>query len=157
VPFFLIGGTALGIGRGEDVSPIEQARWDHLLLVNPGFAVSTKDAYEKLSRLTMPETPSRIPFTFKAAKAIRELPLEAQNDLEEAVLEAHPEIWEVKSRLRNLGARNAPMSGSGATVYGVFDNSQLIELAATEMRTLGYWAERVRTVDRDEYQATIFE
>lgn len=157
VPFFLTGGTALGLGRGEEVYPIEQAHWDQLLLVNPGFPVSTRDAYEKLSRLTTPEAPSRIPFTLRAVKAIRELPLEAKNDLEEAVLEAHPEIWEVKSRLRSLGARNALMSGSGATVYGVFDNSQLIEQAAMEMRALGYWTERVRTVDRDEYQATIFE
>src|SRR5215216_4294265 len=41
VPFFLMGGTALGVGRGAEVYPIEQAECDHLLLVNPGFAVST--------------------------------------------------------------------------------------------------------------------
>lgn len=157
VPFFLTGGTALGIGRGEEVYPIEQARWEHLLLVNPGFAVSTRDAYQKLSRLTASEAPSIIPFTLMAAKGIRELPLAARNDLEEVVLDAHPEIAEVKRRLESLGARHALMSGSGATVFGVFDNSQLIERAAARMRALGYWAERVRTVDRDEYSSTIFE
>ena len=47
VPFFLLGGTALGVGRGEEVSPIEQADCSHLLLVNPGFAVSTREAYGK--------------------------------------------------------------------------------------------------------------
>ena len=156
VPFFLTGGTALGIGRGEEVSPIEQARSDHLLLVNPGFAVSTRDAYENLSRLTTSEASSRIPFTLRAARGIRELPLEASNDLEEVVLGVHPEIAEVKRRLVSLGARHALMSGSGATVFGVFDNSQLTGQAASEMRVLGYWTEPVRTIDRNEYQSTIF-
>jgi 4-diphosphocytidyl-2-C-methyl-D-erythritol kinase len=156
VPFFLLGGTALGVGRGEEVSPIEQIECEHLLLVNPGFAVSTRDAYEKLSRLTRSEAAFNIPLTLLAAKGIRELPLVARNDLEEAVLAAHPEIAEVKRRLLSLGARHALMSGSGATVFGVFDNSQITEQAESDMRALGFWAQRARTVDRQEYKATIF-
>jgi 4-diphosphocytidyl-2-C-methyl-D-erythritol kinase len=156
VPFFLTGGTALGVGRGEEVYPSEQVHSEHLLLVNPGFAVSTRDAYEKLSRLTRPEAALNIPFALLAAKGISGLPLVARNDLEEAVVAAHPEIAEVKRRLLSLGARHAQMSGSGATVFGVFDNSQMIEQAESEMRTAGYWAERTRTVDSQEYQATIF-
>jgi 4-diphosphocytidyl-2-C-methyl-D-erythritol kinase len=156
VPFFLIGGTGLGVGRGEEVSSIEQLHCEHLMLVNPGFAVSTRDAYEKLSRLTTSEAASNILFTLLAAKGISGLPLVARNDLEEAVLAAHPEIAEVKRRLSSLGAIHAQMSGSGATVFGVFDNSQTTEQAEAEMRSLGYWAQRVRTVDRQEYQAAIF-
>jgi 4-diphosphocytidyl-2-C-methyl-D-erythritol kinase len=157
VPFFLIGGTALGVGRGEEVYPIEQARCDGLLLVNPGFAVSTRDAYEKLSRLTTSEAANIIPFTLLAAKGIRELPLVARNDLETPVLAAYPEIAEVKRRLLSLGARHALMSGSGATVFGVFDNSEMAGRAELELRKFGYWAERARTVDRQEYHATIFQ
>ena len=157
VPFFIIGGTAFGVGRGEVVQPIEQVHCAHLLLVNPGFPVSTRDAYEKLSRLTSPEPASIIPLTLPAAKGIRELPLAARNDLEEVVIAAHPEIAEVKRRLMSLGARHALMSGSGATVFGVFDNSESAARAESEMRALGYWSERVRTVDSQEYQATIYE
>ena len=157
VPFFLMGGTALGVGRGEEVYPIEQVGSEHLLLVNPGFSVSTRDAYEKLSRLTRPEAANNIPFTLLAAKGISGLPLVARNDLEEVVLAAHPEIAEVKRRLLSLGARHAQMSGSGATVFGVFDNSQMIERAESEVRATGCWAQRVRTVDAREYQATIFQ
>ena len=157
VPFFLIGGTALGVGRGEEVHAIEQVDSEHLLLVNPGFSVSTRDAYEKLSRLTRPEAANNIPFTLLAAKGISGLPLVARNDLEEVVLAAHPEIAEVKRRLLSLGARHAQMSGSGATVFGVFDNSQMIERAESEVRAAGCWAQRVRTVDAREYQATIFQ
>jgi 4-diphosphocytidyl-2-C-methyl-D-erythritol kinase len=156
VPFFLIGGTALGVGRGEEVYPIEQADCEYLLLVNPGFSVSTPDAYKRLSRLTRQEAASIIPFTLLAANGISGLPLVARNDLEEAVLAAHPEIAEVKRRLLGLGARHALMSGSGATVFGVFDNSQTIEHAESEVRAAGYWAERGRTVDARAYQATIF-
>ncbi|MEK6409855.1 MAG: 4-(cytidine 5'-diphospho)-2-C-methyl-D-erythritol kinase [Acidobacteriota bacterium] len=157
VPFFLIGGTALGVGRGEEVSSIEQVQSEDLLLVNPGFAVSTRDAYEKLSRLTRSEAALKLPFALLAAKGISGLPLVARNDLEQVVLAAHPEIAEVKRRLISLGARHALMSGSGATVFGVFDNSQKTEQAESEMRALGYWAQRVRAVDRHEYQATIFQ
>src|SRR3984893_10312910 len=139
VPFFLIGGTALGVGRGEQVSSIEQLHCEHLLLVNPGFAVSTRDAYEKLSRLTRPEAANNIPLTLVSAKGISGLPLVARNDLEEAVIAAHPEIAEVKRRLLSLGARLAQMSGSGATVFGVFDNSQLIERDEDEVRAAGCW------------------
>lgn len=157
VPFFLMGGTALGVGRGEEVSQIEQVDCEHLLLANPGFAVPTGDAYEKLSRLTRQEAALNIPFALLAAKGVSGLPLAARNDLEETVLAAHPEIAEVKRRLLSLGARHAQMSGSGATVFGVFDNSQTIEQAESEVRAAGYWAQRVRTVDAREYQATIFQ
>lgn len=157
VPFFLFGGTALGVGRGEEVYRIEQTDCQHLLLVNPGFAVSTSEAYGKLSRLTRSESASMIPFTLLAAKGISGLPLVARNDLEEAVLAAHPEIAEVKRRLLSFGARHAQMSGSGATVFGVFDNSEAIEQAESEARAAGYWAQRVRTVDAREYQASIFQ
>src|SRR5262245_6155827 len=58
VPFFLVGGTALGTGRGEVVEPIEQVHWENLVLANPSFPISTRDAYEKLSRLTTPEAAS---------------------------------------------------------------------------------------------------
>lgn len=154
VPFFLVGGTALGVGRGEEVYSIEQALCEHMLLVNPGFAVSTAAAYGKLSRLTRDQSPRIIPFTLFAANAA--LPLAASNDLEPVVSAAHPEIAEVKRRLLSLGARHALMSGSGATVFGVFDNLETSERAQSEMRATGYWAERARTINRQEYRETIF-
>jgi 4-diphosphocytidyl-2-C-methyl-D-erythritol kinase len=154
VPFFLVGGTALGVGRGEEVYPIEQAECEHLLLVNPGFAVSTATAYGKLSRLTRGQSPRIIPFTLFAAKAA--LPLAASNDLELVVSAAHPEIAEVKRRLLSLGAQHALMSGSGATVFAIFDNSETSKRAKSEMRASGYWAECARAISRQQYMDTIF-
>jgi 4-diphosphocytidyl-2-C-methyl-D-erythritol kinase len=154
VPFFLVGGTALGVGRGEEVYPIEEARCTDLLLVNPGIAVATAEIY---GRLTRPREARIIPFTLFAAKAIRELPLAASNDLEEVVLAAHPEIADVKQRLSGLGARRALVSGSGATVFAVFENEEARHRAEAEMRAAGYWADGSRTIDRREYWDTVFE
>ena len=157
VPFFLTGGTALALGRGEEVYPVEEVRWDNLLLVNPGIPVATQSAYARLSRLTRAQAPRIMPFTLLAAKGIRELPLVAENDLEEVVSTAHPEIAEVKRRLLSLGARHALMSGSGATVFGVFDNLEASKQAQREMIAGGFWSQPVRTIDRREYRDTLFE
>ncbi len=157
VPLFLIGGTLLGVGRGEEVYPIEEVECANLLLVNPRVAVSTAAAYSSLRRLTREASPRKIPFAFFAVKGIRELPLVARNDFEEVVLVTHPEIAAVKEKLHRFGAKHALMSGSGSTVFAVFDNLETSEQAQQEMRAFGYWAEQARTIDRKEYQHTIFE
>jgi 4-diphosphocytidyl-2-C-methyl-D-erythritol kinase len=157
VPLFLIGGTLLGIGRGEEVYALEELECANLLLVNPGIAVSTAAAYSSLRRLTREASPRKIPFAFFAAKGNRELPLVARNDFEEVVLVTHPEIAEVKERLQRLSAKLALLSGSGSTVFAVFDNLEMSERAQQEMRALGYWAEPARTIGRKEYQSSIFE
>ena len=98
-----------------------------------------------------------MPFTFFAAKGIRGLSLAVSNDLEEVVLAAHPEIAEVKNRLLSLGAKNALMSGSGATVFGVFENVETSRLAHSKMRADGYWSEPARAISRREYWETLFQ
>jgi 4-diphosphocytidyl-2-C-methyl-D-erythritol kinase len=157
VPLFLTGGTLLGIGRGEEVYPLAEVECNDLLLVNPGIAVSTAQAYQKLSRLTRQESPRIIPFAFFAAKDIHRLPLSAQNDFEAVVLVEHPEIAEVKHSLIELGAQHALMSGSGATVFAVFDNLETSERARDAMRAKGYWSTCAKTINRDEYKKTLFE
>ena len=157
VPFFLTGGTALGLGRGEEVYPLEEIVRANLLLVNSGIAVETAAAYEKLSRLTTTRSLRIIPFALHAAKGIHELPLAASNDLESVVLAAHPEIAEVKRKLLEAGARHAVMSGSGGTVFGVFDNLEASERGRLLLGRDGWWAERVATISRREYWSTLFE
>lgn len=157
VPFFLLGGTALGIGRGEEVYPLEEARCDYLVLANPGLQVSTGEAYDRLSQLTRSGPARMIPFTLLAAKGIREQPLQVKNDFEEVVFDSHRRIGEVKQSLTTIGARQALMSGSGATVYGVFTRLEECERAVIELRKAGLWAEHVRTVSRLECMETRFE
>lgn len=157
VPFFLMGGTALGVGRGDEVYPLEEVDCPALVLANPGVAVSTAEAYEKLSRLTR-QNPARImPFALIDAKGIRELPLAASNDLEQVILAAYPEIAGVKREMMALGARHALMSGSGATVFGVFDNEESSRRAVERLRARGCWAVQARAIDRATYKETLFE
>jgi 4-diphosphocytidyl-2-C-methyl-D-erythritol kinase len=156
VPFFLVGGTALGIGRGEEVYPIEEVTCDCLVLVNPGIPVSTAAVFERHSRLTRVEVVRKIPFTLVAASDIRGLPFAARNDLEEAAEAAYPEIAEVKRRLLGLGARRALMSGSGATVVGLFDNTEAGRQATDRLQADGYWSIIARAIDRREYHRTMF-
>jgi len=157
VPFFLLGGTAIGIGRGEEVYPTEQVKCSEIALVNPGFSVSTRVVYEKLSRLTRLEAVSIIPVTLTAANHISEAALSGINDLEVAALEAYPAIGALKTKLIKLGAKHALMSGSGGTVFGVFENDLATDNAVAVFRSEGAWAQRVRTVSRGEYRDTLFE
>jgi 4-diphosphocytidyl-2-C-methyl-D-erythritol kinase len=157
VPFFLVGGTALGVGRGEEVYPLPDVKCDSLLLVNPGTSVATGPAYQALKRLTTTDPHRIISVTLLAANGIRKLPLEVRNDLEESVLVTNPEIDQIKRRLMALGARQALMSGSGSSVFGVFENSAEVQNAEIRLKSDGIWCEPVVTLDRAEYLRSVFE
>jgi 4-diphosphocytidyl-2-C-methyl-D-erythritol kinase len=157
VPFFLVGGTALGAGRGEEVYPLADVNCDSILLVNPGTSVATGPAYQGLKRLTTAGSARIIPITLLAANGIRKLPLEVHNDLEESVLVTNPEIDQIKRRLMALGARQAVMSGSGSTVFGIFENSAEVRSAQIRLESEGVWCEPVVTLDRAEYLRSVFE
>lgn len=151
VPFFLVGGTALGIGRGEEVYPLDEVPCETLLLANPGSRVSTSMAYAGLSLLTAPRPPRMMSFALNAARGILERSFVGSNDLEQVVLTSHPEIARTKQDLLRLGARSALMSGSGSTVYAVFDDFGGRDRALEELRGSGVWCEAASTVGRQEY------
>ncbi len=134
VPFFLFSSTALARGRGEQLSPLSPPApplW--MVLVNPGFRVSTPWAYESLNLgLTMRNKHiSMRRFSITTFEDAR-FPLE--NDLEGATLEAFPVLREIKGSLRELGALAGLMSGSGPTVYGVFPNRRAAASARQVLR-----------------------
>ncbi|HEY6330271.1 MAG TPA: 4-(cytidine 5'-diphospho)-2-C-methyl-D-erythritol kinase [Blastocatellia bacterium] len=157
VPFFLFGGTAVGVGRGEEVYITEDVECGNILLANPGVAVSTATAYRALGRLTMGTPGSIIPVTLLAANAGMPPPTKGGNDLEVAVIPIHSEIGNLKQRLIDFGASHALMSGSGGTVFGVFDNLPTSERARDQLRSEGLWCELVSAVGRKAYQAGLFE
>jgi 4-diphosphocytidyl-2-C-methyl-D-erythritol kinase len=156
VGFFLVGGSAMGAGRGEEVYPAEEVRHDQILLANPRIHIVTGRAYENLTRLTWVPQPRMIPILLLAAGGILVTPPELRNSLEEAVMMSTPEIRRLKTRILDLGARGALMSGSGATVFGLFDNLEASERAVVELSNAGLWVEKVRTIGRAEYWETIF-
>jgi len=123
VPFFLFAPSAFVAGRGETVRPvvIEGGRW--VVLVNPGFGVNTKWAYQELAvtrPAVTPLSPVQQSLDRQSQVSWAQLIAAAENDFEAPVFAAHEKLREIKRNLRNYGAEIALLSGSGATVFGVF-------------------------------------
>ena len=155
VPFFFFGGTGIGIGRGDEVYPIEDMNAEHLLLVNPGINVPTKEIYGNLpSMLTRTPALNKIPHSLAVAYAHdMKLPLQLRNDLEIPALSLFPEIGEVKQRLTDLNAAQVLMSGSGSTVFAIFESE--VACVQAKLQLPGWWCEKTRTLNRDAYQAAL--
>ena len=119
VPFFLYGGTAVGIGRGDEVYPLPDLAPLHGLLVTPDIHVSTPAAYEALStRLSAEAVPTKLS-AFASVAWIKNLTL-ARNDFEDAVFEIHPELASIRAALEGAGAVCARMTGSGSAIFALF-------------------------------------
>jgi 4-diphosphocytidyl-2-C-methyl-D-erythritol kinase len=134
VPFFLHGGTALGVGRGEEVYPLPAARSWYGVLVTPGIHVSTPDAYRALSPMIAARDPAS-----KSAEFARvvwdERWDEAKNDFEAVVFAQHPEIGEIRKKLARAGAGAARMTGSGSAVFGLFSTEDQAQGVAEQFES----------------------
>jgi len=146
VPFFLGGSAALGTGRGELLTPLlhndgsEYLLPYHLLLAVPAVHVSTKEAYQyvkpneigrpDLSDLLLEGTPKEW-----CAKLV--------NDFEASVFKTHPSIENVKNQLYYSGVVYAAMSGSGSSVFGLFEDERKCVDAGSALRDQGIkvWTE----------------
>lgn len=137
VPFFFTGGTALGLGRGDEVYPLEQLPRYWVVLAIPPFGVATKDAYRWLDEDRKRGREGFLPASSKnpSRPLFPNVPL--VNDLEEPVRARHPVIGQLKQRLRDRGALMAAMSGSGSTVFGVFGSTAAASRAAAALKTGG--------------------
>lgn len=126
VPFFLSGGTAIGFGRGENLKPINiyDNYWG--VLVAPSYGVSTKWAYTK-SNFSLTKRNKKINFGTFVQKSddLEYWKKGLKNDLEPAVLSAFPELGEIIELLYEHGAFYAQMSGSGSSLYGLFENKNV--------------------------------
>ena len=153
VPFFLFGGTALGISKGEEIYPLPDAPRRTLLIVSPKDThVPTPDAYRwlhapELASLTKSAANHKL-FRFCAlCWSAREASL--FNDFEVAVFQRHPRLGKIKRDLLHGGASEALLAGSGSAVFGVFPNPAMARRAA-----VGFQGDQTfvcETVSRDRY------
>ena len=126
VPFFLLGGSAVGIGRGSELFPLPDLSSQAGLLVTPAIHVNTAQAYRDLSpRLTTELQQNKI-FSFQSLTWEPGSLSSARNDFEAVVFEQHPKLARLKSRLVRSGATAALMSGSGSALYGLFRDRNAI-------------------------------
>ena len=124
VPFFLQGGTALGVGRGDELYPVDDIQTFRVLVIKPSFGVSAGDAYRWID-----EDRARAGAAEPAARRARPSELDLGwtrgavpivNDLQAPVASRHPAIQEMVDGLLAAGARVAAMTGSGSAVFGIF-------------------------------------
>lgn len=116
VPFFLLGGTAVGEGIGERLTPIDLSTDYGLVLVNPGFPVSTARIFREFSKtLTRREEEGTVWGLLRETEEVEAL---LRNDLQDVTESLYPEVAEIRRSLTGLGVINL-MSGSGPSVFGI--------------------------------------
>lgn len=152
VAFFLSGGTALGLGRGEEIYPLVDLPAHWIVIVRPPFGVSTAEAYgwyDEDRAAGLKDEPRElqvlpVPWPTRAAQMV--------NDLEPPVVRRHPEIQALKAALREGGAVAAAMSGSGSAVFGLFRSRPAAERVVRPLSRNGARAVLTRTLTRGEYE-----
>ena len=151
VPFFLAGGTALGLGCGDEIYPLADLPRHWVVLLVPGFGVSSREAYawydaeRDLGPGALAREPQHVPgpWPSRAAQMI--------NDLEAAIARHHPEIDQMKAALRRAGALAAAMSGSGSAVFGLFQKRREAVLASGRLAGSGWRVLLTESLGRGEY------
>ncbi len=158
IPFFLYGGTAIGTGRGTRIEEIEDFHCPNLIIVTPDVAVSTRQAFAAIDAesLTSDAAERILIVCHFVARTLDMSGAELINDMEAVVFAAHPEVERVKRVLLELGAANALMSGSGASVFAVFDKEEIRQTALKALDTEVNWQKfAVTAVSRAEYRSRL--
>ena len=161
VPFFLFGGRALGVNRGDEIYPLPDALHRSILVVSPrDTGVSTRDAYAWLDlgltpsrQLTKPATTHRI-WSFCALCWSRQNS-GVPNDFEAAVFRRHPRLAKIKRTLLQGGAAEAALAGSGSAVFGVFRSPAQARRVAREFPKDQVFV--ARTLSREDYRRAMLQ
>lgn len=135
VPYCIMRGTVLAEGIGEILTPLPAMPKCHVLIAKPPISVSTKLVYEKLDSHEITEHPD-IDGILKGLKErnLKKIASSMGNVLEKVTIEEYPVIEEIKNVMKKSGALNAMMSGSGPTVFGIFDDKDRAKRAARRIR-----------------------
>jgi 4-diphosphocytidyl-2-C-methyl-D-erythritol kinase len=137
VPFFIFSKTAWAFGIGERLQAAEAIPPFWLLLVKPGFGLSTKLIYQNLN-LTL--TNEVIHYSIPRFLTVRDVARGLFNDLETVSVGMHPVLADIKDSLMANGALGALMSGSGPTVFGVFEQENQAVVAEKALAGMNAWS-----------------
>ncbi len=132
INFFLEGFTAIGEERGDKITQINDIMIDNILLVNPNFPISSKEAYDLVKINTLNSNLSKLINT--------QNPIFCFNKLEEGISEKYPTIRQTLKLLKDIGAKNAILSGSGATMIGFFDDPYSCIKARKLISKQNFWS-----------------
>ena len=137
VPYCVMRGTVLAEGIGEILTPLPPLPKCYVLIAKPGISVSTKTVYEKLDSQEISEHPDIDGILEGLDKQdIYKVAASMGNVLETVTIGDYPIIEDIKDVMKQDGALNAMMSGSGPTVFGIFDDKSKARKAQEHIRTL---------------------
>lgn len=138
IPFCLVGGTCICRGIGEVLTPVEIAPPKYRVLISfPGEGISTPVAYKMLDEIDRPTDHTDINDVLTCLYS-GEVPREMYNAFELAVLPGHDNARLVKQMMLESGAVSAMMSGSGSTIFGLYDDEGKLNEAARVLEKLGF-------------------
>lgn len=154
VPFFFTGGTALGSGLGTEINSLNDLPKTELLIVTPNVSVPTAEAYKSLNatRLTKKKGASILASSRESEIIADSIQTILHNDFEPVIFRLKPEIERAKNAIVESGANGALMTGSGASVFGIFEKEETRERAIAQLSKEKTW--RVfpcSTLTREEY------
>ena len=184
LPLFLLGGTVLGCGHGEEVYPLPDLPPIPLVLVTPKIAVSTPQAFKDWDTLAARELTangpsatmnefSRLSFEWLSGMTSSGVPIQSDgdraetllldlvrtgiaNDFERVVFPQHPELRDMKRALEREGASYASLSGSGSSLYGLFRTPEEATRCAESLNAKGVPALATQTLPRSDYRNQLF-
>lgn len=141
VPFFLTGGTALATERGDRLVSLPDLPACRIVLVGPDLRISTAEAYGLLSEADFSDG-ARARAMAEAIRedAVAEIPDHVFNGFSRVLERRWPVLGELKRALRGEGAVAAEITGSGSTVFGVFDDHSVAMTAGRALAERGHWA-----------------
>lgn len=157
VPFFLVGGTALGTGRGEVLEVLDDVEEPFMTVVTPGFGISTKEAFTGLNaeNLTTPDLESTLVVCRRDARNFRVNQGDLTNDFEASIFQRAPEIQAIRAALIEKGARLAQMSGSGSSVFAVFDKEETRQATLEAIAEQNWRMFAVATLSRTRFREAL--
>ena len=136
VPFCLHGGCCLAEGRGEILSPCRSLADCHIVIATPDVMVSTKWAFEQIDSNNLSEHPDTNGLiSALEAGNLREVAIRMYNVFDTVSARKYPAIEKIKSKMIDCGALGSIMSGSGPSVFGVFDDFEKASYAAKILET----------------------
>lgn len=138
VPYCIMRGTALAEGIGEKLTPLSAMPEGYVLIGKPGINVSTKTAYENLKLDAVEKRPDIDGMIQDIQnKDLYSMTEKMVNVFEPGLMEKYPVIREIRDFMEERGALKAMMSGSGSTVFGIFDSKEKMNAAAAALRKTG--------------------
>lgn len=166
VPFFLLGGTAVGVSRGEEAYPLPDRPREWMLILAPNIRISTPEAYREFDDLrprTLTAASNRpiinglcASISVSGQRGERDraegLPSRFENDFESVVFQRYPDLEEWKNRLVGLGAGCAMLSGSGSALFGTFPSRSQAVRARTSLGEFPGRVFVVATLSRRSYR-----